>query len=67
MDVFKLEDNKDKMYCLLDVYSWDGLPMHLPTSDDLHLAVHSFMYFLLLFQLQETKIMFSLVILKALS
>lgn len=36
----------------------------LPTSDDLHLAVHSFMSFLLLFQLQETKIMFSLMILK---
>lgn len=44
MDVFKLEDNIDKMYCLLDVYSWDGLPMHLPTSDDLHLAVHSFVF-----------------------
>lgn len=44
MDVFKLEDNKDKMYCLLDVYWWDGLPMHLPTSDDLHLAVHSFVF-----------------------
>lgn len=66
MDVFKLEDSKDKRYCLLDVYPWDGLPMHLPTSDDLHLAVHSFMSFLL-FQLQGTKIMVSLMILKALS